>query len=402
MMRNVCLNRRERLRVFQLTNKSLLSLALLKILQLSSAQTLGGGERHLIDLANGLVDRGHEIYAALRPRSPLIPELARLPQQNILTLPLRNALDPVSARKLARFVSRNEIEIVHAHMARDYPLAVYAARRNPAKTIVTRHVLFPLNRLHTITLSQVARVIAVSEAVARGLRAQGLLPAERISVVHNGIDIQRFANAREHFDRRRFCRAWQIPADHLLIGTVGELKPLKGHEDFLRAAAIVARHFSNAEFLIAGVDASRSGENRARLESLIAKLDLANQVRLVGWLDDLPQFYCALDVFVSASQSESFGLAIAEAMACATPVVATSTEGAKEIIENRQAGYLVPVGDIESLVAAIVDLLQDQDQAHRTATLAHERMQQRFSLERMVGATERIYRDVLVERSDDN
>ncbi len=95
---------------------------LLKILQISSAQTLGGGERHLADLANGLAARGHEVCAALRPNSPLISELKKIPRENITTLSLRNALDAKSARDLSKMVRRYQIQIVHAHMARDYPL----------------------------------------------------------------------------------------------------------------------------------------------------------------------------------------------------------------------------------------------------------------------------------------
>jgi glycosyltransferase involved in cell wall biosynthesis len=104
----------------------------LRILQISSAQSLGGGERHLADLANGLARRGHDVYVALRPKSPLIKELAGLVNKNITTLPLRNSLDAISARDLSRLVRRNKIQIVHAHMARDYPLAAYAARANAA------------------------------------------------------------------------------------------------------------------------------------------------------------------------------------------------------------------------------------------------------------------------------
>src|SRR6267143_4785201 len=130
----------------------------LRILQISSAQSLGGGERHLADLANGFIDRGHEVFVALRPHSALNDELSRVPKQNITTLPLRNSLDVHSARELARLVRKSDIEIVHAHMARDYPLAAYAVRRNEATQLVlTRHVLFPISSLHIVTLAGVSR-----------------------------------------------------------------------------------------------------------------------------------------------------------------------------------------------------------------------------------------------------
>ena len=369
----------------------------MKILQLSSAQAPGGGERHLADLANALAARGHEVHATLRPDSPLINELGGVSPKNITTLPLRNALDAVSARKLARYVGEHKIQIVHAHLARDYPLASYATRRNPgSKLIITRHVLFPLNRLHSITLSRVARIIAVSEAVARQLHTHGSIPVERIAVISNGIEVQRFV-AKTQFDRSNFRRQWKFLEDGLLIGTVGEITALKGHEDFLRAASIIRRKYPRAEFIIAGLDASRDGKNRAALEALIAQLDLAGAVQDVGWVDNLASLYCALDVFVSASHSESFGLAIAEAMASATPVVATATGGASEIITNEETGVLVPLGDAEALAAAVIDLLGDEDKRRRLAAAGRELIQQQFSLGRMVEETEKIYREVLID-----
>ena len=352
----------------------------------------------MADLANSLVARGHEVHAALRPNSPLIKELPGLAKENISTLPLRNALDAASARKLERYAHKHEIQILHAHMARDYPLASYATRRNPgSKLIITRHVLFPLHRLHSITLSQVARVIAVSGAVAREVQSQRLLAAERIVVVPNGIDLERFAQARSQPARNTFRGQWNIREDEFLIGTVGEITPLKGHEEFLRAASIIVSRFPGTKFLIAGMDASHNRNNLAALESLIVQLNLGGSVRVIGWVEDLVSLYGALDVFVSASHTESFGLAIAEAMASNTPVVATGTEGAKEIIIDRESGVLVPVGDAAALAAAIIDLLGDENKRRHLAVSGRQRIQAQFSLERMVDETERIYREVLDE-----
>lgn len=365
----------------------------LKILQISSAQTLGGGERHLADLANGLARRGHEVYAALRPKSPLIGELKEVPAENITTLSLRNSLDAKSARELAKLVSKNDIEIVAVHMARDYPLAAYAARMNPAaRLIVTRHVLFPLSRLHRITLTRAARIIAVSQAVARQLRADRVAPPERISVVLNGIDVARFAKAKQQFERSRFLREWKLPTDSLLVGTVGELTPLKGQEEFLRAAATVAQQYPNAYFIVAGIDHSRGNKHRARIEHLIEELKLTERVRLIGWLEDLAQLYCGLDLFVSASHTESFGLAIAEAMASGTAVVATETEGARELIKQGDSGLLVPIGEVDKLAQAIVMLLKDPDERVRLTCAAQQAAAASFDVERMIAQTEELYR----------
>ena len=345
----------------------------LKILQISSASSFGGGERYVTDLTNSLIARGHDLYLAVRPQSPL-PRHVQLPPQKILTLPLRNALDVPSAHELDRYVRRWGIEIVHAHMARDYSLAAYAARRT--KFVATRHVLFQLNRLHRHTLARATKVIAVSAAVARELRSQRILNDKQIVVVPNGVDVDRF-NCTDELDLG-------LPEDCLLVGSIGELRALKRHDDFIRAAALVPR----AHFVLAGVDPTPSGEVRASLEKLVVELGLTDRFHFLGWLDHAERLLCALDVFVSASETESFGLAIAEAMAAGAAVVATETEGAKEVIEDKKTGILVPIGDVNAIANAIITLLENPGEV---GLRAREAANAKFSLKRMVDEIEKIY-----------
>jgi glycosyltransferase involved in cell wall biosynthesis len=371
----------------------------LRILHLSSARSLGGGERHLADLACALQRRGHEVYVALPPRSPLRRELDALPAQNIFTLHLRNALDLSSAMELARHVREHKIEIVHAHVARDYPLAALAVWRNRrAKLVITRHVLFQLSRLHAITFRQARRVIAVSHAVERALLAQKIFPARKITVIPNGIDFHRFDATLQGFDREDFRRRMNIPQGSLLIGTVGELKRQKGHEEYLRAAAIIARDEGRAHFIIAGADNTVTGEHRTVLERLIKELNLTARVHFTGWLDEVAPLMAALDLYVSASHTESFGLAIVEAMASGLPVVATATEGAREIIETEETGVIVPVGDAEALAASVLHLLKEKNARTRLATLARTQARTRFSLDRMIDATEKVYLETMKDK----
>jgi glycosyltransferase involved in cell wall biosynthesis len=345
----------------------------LNILQISSASSFGGGERYLADLTNALSARGHDLYVAVRPNSPLPPHL-RLPAERIVTLPLRNALDVQSAYALDRFVRRQRIEIVHAHMARDYSLASYAARRRETKFIVTRHVLFPLSRLHRRTLARAARVIAVSQAVASELRASGIVNEGQIAVVPNGVDIDRFklTCAESH--------------SGLLVGSIGELRTLKRHDDFIRAAAQVASRFPEAKFVLAG-----TGEGRDQLEQLVVELGLSDRFRFLGWVEEAEKLLCEMDVFVSASETESFGLAIVEAMAAETAVVATATEGAQEVVEDQKTGFLVPIGDVDRIADAVNKLLGDPKQRHEIAARAKQAANEKFSLTRMVDEIEQIY-----------
>jgi L-malate glycosyltransferase len=353
----------------------------MRILQICSAREIGGGERHLADLANALAERGHDVFAALSPASPLRSLLSSLPPANVVELPMRNSLNLATAMKLSQLARARDIEIVHAHIARDYPLAALATGRSKARLVLTRHVLFPLNRIHRLTLRRTSRVIAVSQAVAESLYSQSIFDRQKVVKIHNGIDLAKFAQVE----------ARRASQQKLRVGTVGHIAPIKGLDDFVRAAALVIQNHPDLEFIIAGEDKSASGENRLALESLMSELGLNENVKLIGWVDDMPEFLSTLDVFVSSARSEPFGLAIVEAMAAGVPVVATASEGAREIIDDRQSGRLVPIGDVASLAKTIDELMNDESQRQRLAQNAKAVAREKFSLERMIEKTEKVY-----------
>jgi glycosyltransferase involved in cell wall biosynthesis len=231
----------------------------------------------------------------------------------------------------------------------------------------------------------------VSNAVASELRKERITRDDQITVVHNGIDTDRFAQLLNNFDRAEFLRSKGLPTDGLFVGSIGELRTLKRHDDFIRAAAKIADRFPQTHFVLAGVDTSPSGEVRKQLEHLVKQLRLNDRFHFLGWLDDAEKLLAALDVFVSASETESFGLAIAEAMAAGTAVVATATDGAQEVIDDQQSGLLVPIGDPTGLAEAIAALLASAEQRKQIGRLAQREVASRFSLQRMVDEIERIY-----------
>lgn len=375
----------------------------MRILQVSSARAFGGGERHLADLSRALIERGHEVYAALAADSLLHePLLATLPQQNVFDVPLRNALDLRGAISLARLARGVSADIIHAHVARDYTLASFAARRaRRARLVITRHVLFPLSRVHRRALSNVSRVIAVSGAVARSLRSQAIFDEGKIRVVANGVDLRRFEEARASFEREEGERL--TARRRLRVGIVGELSEVKGQEGFVRAAALLGEEFADSvEFIVVGEDESRSGEYGARLRRLADELRLSESVRFLGRRENIAPLIASLDVLVSASRTEAFGMVLVEAAACGVPSVATATDGAREIVDDGSTGLLVPIGDVRALASSIASLLKDKSLRRSLGARARESARARFGLERMAAETERVYEEALgVEASEE-
>lgn len=355
----------------------------MKILQICSARYIGGGERYLADLSNSLARGGHQVFVALPPDSPLLRELSEIPIENILIVRMRNALDVLSARRLARFVKENGIELIHAHIARDYPLAALAAQISGAPLVLTRHVLFPLNRLHKFTLRNVRGVIAPSNAVADALRRQQVFHASKIVTIRHGLATERFTV--------RPTESQDFPR----IGIIGNLDPVKGQDIFVRAASMVAARNPSVRFLIIGDDRSKNSANRRAIERLISELNLSDVVELKDWTKNLSEIYSRLDILVSASRSESFGFAIVEAMLSGVPVIASATEGAKEIITSDSVGVIVPIDDAPTLAGEILNLITDEKRRRLIADAARRHAFDNFSLEKMVAQTEDFYRRIL-------
>ena len=353
----------------------------MRILQISSARHFGGGERHFVDLTNGLAESGHELFVAATPESPILAELRQKVSQNFFELSPSNALNLAKAISLRRFAREHAIEIVHAHVARDYPLAALAVGWNGgARLVITRHVLFPMSKLHRITQRRVAKVIAVSQAVASVLRAQGIFRDDQINVVPNGIDLAKFRP-----------RVVKHSSGRLRVGILGELTQNKGQIEFVRAAEIVAAEIDNVDFIVAGRDNSSDGEYGRQLKNLIKASSFRDRMQLIESRIDVPEFLSGIDVVVSASKSEAFGLAIVEAMAAGVPVVATATAGACEIIRDNQTGYLVPISDVTKMASAISHVLKNSAERQHISEGALEMVTGRFSLERMVSDTEVVY-----------
>ena len=355
----------------------------MRVLHISSARSIGGGERHVIDLSNQMTMRGHAVFLALAAGSPLAARLDAIPSERIESFPLRNAVDIVSAMGIARFVRSNDIQLINAHLARDYPIAAMAARLAGVPYVITRHVLFPMSRLHRILLRKASYAIAVSNAVARNLKRERIFKDEKIATIRYGLDVRRFEiSARDN--------------DLLLrVGAIGNLDPVKGFDVLIKAVERVHGENKGVRFEIVGEDRSDDGRHRKALELLIARLDLQEVVRLSGWSDDVARKLAGFDVFVSSSRSESFGFVIAEAMLTGLPVIATETEGAKEIISDLPLGMLVPIDSPEALANTMSELLGDEMKRRQLAKFGRQHIEEHFSLDRVVAETEKLYDKVI-------
>lgn len=331
---------------------------------------------------------------ALRPTNEWQDRLDFLPPENFLYVSIRNSFGMFSAKRIGRFIDQHKIDIVHAHVARDYLAASVAVRTaRSAKLILTRHVVFPMKPFHRFALTNVSAVIGVSPAVSKQLLK--IFQPPKVHTIANGIAFSDAAN-----DARAVAadfRAFHgIPPEAPLVVTLGELIPLKGQRDLVLAANEVIKKMAAAHFVIAGKDNSLDQRFRRELKRLVRVFGIETSFTWLDWLDDIRPLMAAADLFVSPSHSESFGLAMLDAMALGTPVIATETDGAKHLITG--TGALVPIRDPIKLAEKIVWFLEAPSERERLANAQQLNARQNYGLSAMVDATVELYGKVLSEQ----
>lgn len=357
----------------------------LRVMFVTSCMDVGGAEVLLAALVRKM-DRSRILpeLCCLKHPGPLGEELvAEIPVYSRL---LKHKFDVSVRNRLARLMQDRNIDaVVTVGTGGDKMFwGRLAARKAKVPVILSAlhstglpdRVEWP-NRLLT---SQTDGFIAVAELHAKYITDHEGCPADRVHVIPNGVDVDRFHRRPESPELRRSIG---VPPDSPLVGIVANLRPEKNHELFLDVASHVRQENPDAHFLIVG-----DGLRRPELESLASQLELQDRVHFLGARTDTPELMSLLDVFLLTSQMEANPVTILEAMASETPVVATRVGSIPETIVDGTTGFLADAGDAVGLSKHVHRLLQDSDLAERTGWLARQRVQSNYSIDRMVDGYE--------------
>jgi glycosyltransferase involved in cell wall biosynthesis len=309
---------------------------------------------------------------------------------------------PRALGRLARYLRRERIEILHTHLFEPSVIGLQAGAlaRTPVR-VMTRHYSDYHTRIEKswhVRLDRLCTrlcddVIAVSEHTAEHLREVEGAPPGKVHVVLNGFDTSRVqVPDREEIQELR--REFGALDAHLLV-VVGRLHPEKGYEHLFAALpALRERVEKPLVLLVAG-----TGELLDSYRHQVAELGVEREVRFLGFRDDATSLMAAADLVVLPSVAEAFGITLAEALYVGTPVVATTAGGIPEIVDDGVDGVLVPPADSAALADAIAGLLGDPERLERMAGAGREKVVRRFSFESMVRAYETIYEARLREKS---
>lgn len=386
------------------SNERVSVLRTIKVAYLVYGAGLGGGETLLV---NHLLHANRSAFAPLvvaTEDGALVRRLREIGVEVVL-IPLHRAgsffgrLSRPYLRtvlQLARVITRAKCGLIHSYTLETRNYAHAAALLTGIPLIHTSQDTWfgsGFSRLQWWAMNRIPkRIIATSEVVSRSLYVGDRLDRSIVRIIKPGIDISTFC---EDNDRTIVQAELGIAPEVPVIGMVARYSADKGFDTFFAAAEIIVRNRSAATFLVVGGAVLRWDHYGPEIERLIAHHELRGHVVLTGFRSDVPRLIRAMDVLVSASPRESFGLTLAEAAACARPVVATRSGGSEEVVIEHETGLLVPPGEPEALANAIVELLDDPQRAESMGRAARERAIAEFDIRRMVQKIETEYEAVL-------
>jgi glycosyltransferase involved in cell wall biosynthesis len=338
------------------------------------------------------------------PAQDLAGEVAASGLPVFLVPSLRREVDAVrdaaALCHLARIIGRGRYDLVHCHRSKAGFLGRLAARLCGVRGVVyTPHgnvlegyfgpaATWLFARLEGLAAPLTDRIVCLTQREIEQYLAEGIGRPGQHTAILNGIDVEAFA--RGQGDRAEVRREMGVSPDAFLVASVGRLVPVKGHVHLIEALPEVLRRRPDAAVLIVG-----DGPLRRDLEGRARSLGVADRVRLPGHRGDVARVLGAADLFALPSLNEGLGLALVEAMAMGLATVASRVGGVPEVVLDGETGLLTPPGDAGALAGAILRLMGDAEARARMGAAGRERARARFSIERTVRETERLYEELM-------
>jgi glycosyltransferase involved in cell wall biosynthesis len=371
---------------------------MINVLHLRDTNDVGGPGKTIIETAcrtdRGAFSQKVAVYHIVgEPPSPY-QQTAQARGCEIVSVPASHPYDPRVVLTVRDIVKQHDIHLVHSHDYRS-DLITWALRRFvrvPVMTTVHGWIINSAKSRLIVGLSQKAlrsfdRVVAVSEGTKRRILGCGV-PADKIAVIHNAIVTEDYDPARHApgYLRARF----NLPAEAVIVGSVGRLSPEKGQVDMLEAARRIAAVRPRVYFVFTG-----DGPAEAGLRSRVAEYGLSDRVLFTGNMKDARPVFRDLDILALTSHTEGFPNVVLEALCMETPVLATDVGGTSEIIQDEVTGVLIPAKQPDRIEAGLLRLLDDRAGAERLMRAGRQAVFERFSFRQRVTREEALYREIL-------
>jgi len=359
----------------------------MKILHVETGRHLYGGPQQVIYLTKALLARGINNILVCLPGSG-IDNAARDAGVTVRNLKCVSDYDLAFAFRLRQLVLSEKPDIIHCHSRRggDF-LGGLAATGVSIPAVISRRVDNTESPwIAKLRYKPFCKIIAISNTIANVLRASGITE-ERLTVIRSAVDTEQFKTPS---DRVAFQVEFNLSNTDIVLATIAQLIPRKGHRYMLEAVAQLKNSYPHLKVIIFG-----QGSLEAALRKQTAKLGLEETVKFSGYRQDLDDYLACLDLLIHPALTEGLGVAALKASAAGVPVVGFAAGGLSEVVANGETGLLVPPKDVEALRVAITKLIEDPALRRKFGDTGRLRMQHDFSIESMVDDHVQLYESIL-------
>lgn len=342
----------------------------MKVLHYNTAKGWRGGEQQVLNLMVGLKEYPVIQFAAGQPGEPFV-KAADAYADHVLPIKTRGELNLWAAVKMASFVRKYKIDIIHAHTANALSVALQARWFYPkVRVIAHRRVDFKIKNnffsLYKYKTKRLNYIVAISKCIQNILIDQGI-PKNKIVHIYSTVDPNRFQNVnRKIVDEIK--TSFHISEDTFVLGNVAALSGHKDHKTLLQALPFLIEKGVKFQLFVLG-----EGSERAAIESLIESLNLSEYVHLMGFRDDVQNYLALFDLVVHSSNEEGLGTSIIDALAFGVPVLACAAGGIPEILGDDEFGMLTPVEDPKILAEKMLLFIEQPELLEKFKKAGKER-----------------------------
>lgn len=368
----------------------------MKILYSCLSESWGGMEMITLTFVKELLKRNFSVHLLCVENSRMHNEAIK---SSILTFPIK-----LSATRLfkniyliTKILREEKVELIHTQASKDLWQIVPALKLvgSNIPLVLTKQVgsyIIKKDLLHYFLYKRVNKAIAISNIIKNNLIETTPLTEDKIEIVYNGIDTERFNPSKSN--QKKIRDEFEIKEDELLIGMLARFSPGKGHEEFLEAAKILSQKFSNLKFMIVGEASHGEDDYATQIKKLSEQLHLKNLI-FTGFRADTNDILSAMDIFVFPSHAEAFGIALAEALSSGVPSVCANADGVLDIAIDGETSLLFEKQNHVDLINKIEKLIIDKSLREKLSLASRKRAIEKFDLNITMNKTIKIYSSLL-------
>ena len=353
-----------------------------------------GAENNMLTVIRAIDKSQFKVNVCLLGPSPILESEFKHLGIPFYILNTKGKYDLTAYIKLIRLIQREKISIVHTILYTSNTFGRIAALLAGVPVIIgwEHGEIFeptPVGhyRIDWILAKITDCVVTPSKATKEELIKKEGIPAYKIRVIYNGIDLAEFNGSSSNALTRKQLG---IEADEILIGSVANFEERKRHKYIITAMPKIIKVCPKIKLLLVG-----EGPLRQYISEMVDNLGIKDKVIFAGFRIDISVIMNAIDIYVCSSDREAFGLAVLEAMALKKPVVSTNVCGMPEMVIDGQTGYLVPPHDVDSIAEAVISLLANKEKMRQMGEAGFERIKTCFSSEILAKEIEALYKELL-------